>query len=285
MHPLDVNYYLSCVHAARQVVAGRKLTCIIGEDDLNKESPSGISEPGNGRAVRKLGAALDNNKDPSPSTKAFCTLPSSSQEAWNQALDDLNSFPSGENPKPEVSGFVHPDTSSSITSSETSGFTPREDISPSTSQDSEAPSLSEGQDHEATRLSTRRKRSLRLSTAQDQHTISPSTGRGDLKMGTAPSKYAPSQPLGARGSFYHRRFCVYKLTCPFQNSSGSVTRSFPRVAQSINKPASRIGTLGYRSASRDGARIHRSSSFKCGWRRWYTCLRFVPLQIWRDSRN
>ena len=264
----------------RQVVAGRKLTCIIGEDNLNKESPSGISEPGNGRAARKLGAALDNNsKEPNSSTKAFCTLPSSSQEAWNQALDDLNSFPSGGNPKPKVSGFVHPDNSSSTTSSETSGFTPREDISPSTSQDPEAPSLSKGQDYEATSLSARRKRLLRLLTAQDQHIISPSTGRGDLKMGTAPSKYAPSQPLGARGSFYHRRICVYKLTCPLQNSSGSVTRSFPLVAQSINKPASRIGTPGYRSASWDGVRIHRSSSFKCGWRRWYTRLRFVPLQI------
>ena len=250
MHPLRfIIIFHVYMQLPRQVVAGRKLTCIIGEDDLNKESPSGISEPGNGRAARKLGAALDNNnKDPNSSTEAFCTLPSSSQEAWNQALDDLNSFPRGGNPKPKVSGFVHPDNSSSTTSSETSGFTSREDTSPSTSQDPEAPSPSNGQDHEATSLSTRRRRSLRSSTAQDQQTTSSSTGRGYLKMGTAPSKYAPSQPLGARGSFYHRRFCVYKLTCPFQNSSGSVTRSSTRVAQPINKPASRTGTPGYRSA-------------------------------------
>ena len=262
----------------RQVVAGRKLICIIGEDDLNKESPSGISEPGNCRTARKLGAALDNNnKDPISSTKAFCTLPSSSQEAWNQALDDLNSFPRGGKPKPKVSRFVHPDNSSSTTSSETSGFTSREDTTPSTSQDAEAPSPPKGQDHEAPSLSTRRKRSLRSPTAHGQQTISSSTGHGDLKMGTAPSKYAPSQPLGARGSFNHRRFCVYKLTGPFQNGSGSVTRSPPRGAQRIDKPASRIGTPGYRSASWDGARIHRSSSFKCGWRRLYTRLRFVSL--------
>jgi hypothetical protein len=180
------------------MVGTRKLTFMTEEGNLNKESLSRTPMPDNVMATRKSGAALDNDKGSESFTEALRTLTSSCPEVCNQSSDGIDSFTCGNKLSPKASDSAHPDSSDSTTSRELSDFASRGATSPPMSQDPETPKTSTGQNYKTRSLSTRRKRSLRSSTAQDQRTTFSSTDCGDLTMGIGSSRHADlADPFGA----------------------------------------------------------------------------------------